>query len=507
MKKWCLTCFLLFLFLFFSVVTDTAASGDKIRAKNIGTMEPGERDRVPVFDQRPPYEWPTSSPEAQGMDSMLVENAIREVGLQSYVRSILVIRNGYLVGERYFQGQQPTDAVSFRWAHGVLNALVGIALKENYLQSIDQKMMDFFPEYAHAELDPRKYDITIRHLLEMSTAFIFEERSETAWNNWLSSSNWMQHAIDLQLTANPGESFIFNSPQPHIISGILTKATGMSTLAFAEKYLFDPLGISIRGWEQDPQGIYKGGWGMSFTPRDLARLGYLYLNNGQVDGKQILTPEWVQESIQKYHSLVRTRPFENTDIEDWGYGYYWHSGVVLGHPLYFQVGYGGQLILVMPDMNMIVVVTADPDVTWDGHEIDFREIYYTLIRFIPGVVWGDHEPPPYAPADINGERFIVRSLTQLQFLDKITWQSNPQNAGANIIGYKIYRYSDEDDYYTWMAPLRIKFVEEVSASTFEFIYRDHIFSNFTPLNTYGVTAVSADGKESLAAVVIPKESQ
>jgi len=510
MRKRYLACFLLTALLFLSYPADARESRNNYESKTKGIIKPGDIVRTPVHTQRSPYEWPVSTPEDQYMDSTLVENAMKEVEKLSFVRSILIIRNGYLVGERYFRGFQPTDTIPFRWAHGFLGALVGIAMQENYLQSIQQKMMDFFPEYAHADLDPEKYDITIRDLLTMKAGFNFEERGEDAWNNLLASSNWVQYIIDLLLINTPSETFTFGSPQPHLISAILTKATGMSTYDFAETYLFQPLGISINKWGQDPQGIYKGGWDMEFTPRDLARLGYLFLNNGTVDGKQYFSQEWAQESVETLHNFnqLGNGPFGCEEVESWGYGYYWHTSAVLDYPMYFQAGYGGQLVLVIPDLNIILVITADPDGSWDNHESQFEDIYYYLVRYIPTLVWGDHEPPPYIPLDINGTRTIVRSLTQQQYLDRITWAHNPANDSTGIAGYRIYNLTDRnEDQLTWTAPLRFIFLGEVDASTTEYIYRDHIFSTFTPYNTYAVTSFTTDGKESVAAIVTPMDNQ
>jgi len=306
------------------------------------------------------YNWQTATPESQGLNSNILSIASGAALNTNYVRSLLVVRNGYLIFEKYYNGFDKNDA---HHVHSVsksfMSAIVGVAYKENYLQNLDQKILDFFPEYITEDLDPRKHDITIKHLLTMTPGFSWEE-SSSAWTGYSYSRNWIEYAINLTLIHNPGEKWLYCTPGTNLLSGIVTKATGMTTKEFAEEYLFEPLGISINHWHQDPQGYYTGGHEMYFTSRDMARFGYLYLNNGLVEGQQIIPAEWVEESLRNYAGDEFDPGF--------GYGYSWWLGRMRNYSIYSASGLGGQFIFVIPELNMIVVTTASGSIHGDTSE-------------------------------------------------------------------------------------------------------------------------------------------
>lgn len=315
------------------------------------------------------YDWEISTPEAQQLDPVLLNAALAEAEKSGYINSFLIIKNGYLVAEKYFNGYGKGTAFSVQSvSKSFISALTGIALRENFLDSADRKILDFFPEYVSPGMDPRKHDITIRHLLTMTAGFDHSiEDYDVNWNRWITSSNWVGYALALPLEANPGEKWAYITAETHLLSVILTKATGMSTLEFAKKYLFGPLGIAIGDWEKDPQGYYIGGMRMYFTARNMARLGYLYLNNGFLDGRQIVPADWVRTTTAYYSGGTGTWGA----LTNWGYGYLWWMGYIGSHLTYFALGYGGQFVLVFPEWDMIVVTTSDwrcPPAVADQHE-------------------------------------------------------------------------------------------------------------------------------------------
>jgi len=161
--------------------------------------------------------------------------------------------------------------------------MTGIAIENGIINSINDKMLDFFPEYNHSGLDIRKQDITVKHLLTMQAGIDHDRNNYT---RLYGTSNWIQSTIEEPLLDNPGATDSYNTFLTHLISGIITKESGMSTYEFGKEYLFDPLGITIQDWKQSPQGIYFGGNNMFFTTRDMAVLGYLYLNNGEINDVQ-----------------------------------------------------------------------------------------------------------------------------------------------------------------------------------------------------------------------------
>ncbi|MFW9855987.1 MAG: serine hydrolase domain-containing protein [Candidatus Thorarchaeota archaeon] len=168
----------------------------------------------------------------------------------------------------------------------------------------------------------------------------------------------VKYAIELPLLHTPGEDWHYSTLQTNLLSAILTRAANMSTREFAEKHLFTPLQISIRYWPQDPQGYYTGGHEMYFVPRDLARLGFLYLNKGVIDGKEVVPSDWVHESLQDYAEGRVVEGMRSSFYEKVGYGYQWWLQKLVGYETFSARGHGGQFIFCIPKLDAIVVTTA-----------------------------------------------------------------------------------------------------------------------------------------------------
>jgi CubicO group peptidase (beta-lactamase class C family) len=323
------------------------------------------------------FNWPTSTPEAQGMNSILLEQACQQGNNKGFVDCILVIRNGYVIAEKYYNGfgkDTPHNVMSV--SKSFLSAITGIALRDGYLDNMGEKMMNFFPEYVYPQIDPRKYNITIRNLLMMRMGI---DHDHNLYSQISNSSNWIKTTIELPLIYNPGTRFRYNTFQTHLLSAIITKASGMSTLDFSKKYLLDLMNIDCTEWWQDPQGYYFGGNSMHFTPRDMARLGYLYLNNGISDLKQIVPAEWVEESLTNFTN------FSNStwgDLNNINYGYLWWLGEIKTYEVFLAIGHGGQFVINFPELNLIVVTTADWQLDWDLADQHERSILNIVANYI-----------------------------------------------------------------------------------------------------------------------------
>ena len=322
----------------------------------IGFMLSCEKDPTAISSQGR-YQWPVSAPAEQDMNESVLSNAFLQAEQSGFMNSLLIIRNGYLVSEQYFRGFDADDAQDvMSVSKSFISALVGLALREGYLDSLDQKMLDFFPEYIVTGMDPRKSQITLRHLITMRAGFDNSiEDYDVNWNLWVNSSDWVEYTIQLPLLYDPGTQFAYITAETHLLSAILTKATGMSTLEFAQKFLFKPLKISIAEWERDPGGYYIGGMRMHFVPRDMARFGYLFLQEGNLEGEQIVPADWVRESLE-YHTSGKGGWGELQNI---GYGYQWWLGEIRSQECFMALGYAGQFIIVFPQLQLIVVTTSD----------------------------------------------------------------------------------------------------------------------------------------------------
>lgn len=313
---------------------------------------PVQRDYWPTDD------WRETTPEKQGMQSKYFESLREHIKKNlPHMRSVLVIRHGYILFEESYQGVPADYQDVASVAKSLISALIGIALQKGYIKSLDQKAVDFYPEYITAKTDPQIKDITLEHLLTMTSGL---ER-ETDFGE-----DWFKNTLGQPLSSPPGQVFHYNDAAVHLLSGITTRATHMTAIEFGNKYLFQPLGIPPPPWETDPQGNNVGGDGLSLRPRDMAKIGYLYLNQGLWDGQQLVPAEWVRVSTQKH-----TR----ADILNDDFGYLWWVTTVEGHAAYYAAGFGGQYIYVVPDFDLVVVMTGNASFSEYSQHLDIVRLF------------------------------------------------------------------------------------------------------------------------------------
>lgn len=321
------------------------------------------------------FEWPFSSPANQGMDQKTLDSAYMEAEELGFVDALLVIKNGYLIAEEYFNGYGVNKGHQiYSCTKSFMSALVGIAIEKGFIENVDNKVMDYFPEYAYSGMDPRFYDVTIEHLLTMRMGIDKEE------NNLIpvvQTGDWIRETFMLPLLFDPGQKFSYNSLETHLLSAIITKVTGESALEFARENLTGPMGIEIIEWRTDPSGNNTGGYDIYMKPRDMAVLGYLYQNEGKINDRQIVSKEWVNKSLER--TWINNGTAWGA-LKDYNYGYLWWLGKINGCELFMALGMGGQYIMNFPELDMIVVATANKDITWDNdQELPILEIVSEFI--------------------------------------------------------------------------------------------------------------------------------
>ncbi|MHA1185962.1 MAG: serine hydrolase domain-containing protein [Candidatus Heimdallarchaeota archaeon] len=296
-------------------------------------------------DYWPTTGWLTSAPEEENMNPLYLENMLQYIIDEEYnVDSILLIRNGYNVFERYFNGWNDSAFHSiFSITKSVMSCLYGIAIEEG-LVHLNDTLTSFFTNRTIANLDSAKQNITIEHLLTMSSGIDWNELFSVI--QFTNSEDPIQFVLDRTMDAFPGEEFNYNSGAVHLLSAILQNVTGTTTKAYADEKLFTPLGISNYNWDKDPQGIYYGGHGLSLTSPDMAKFGFLYLNNGTWDSDQIVPEEWISVSISKYNYSVLS--------EDYGYLWWLYPD----YDNFCAQGFMGQRIFVFQKYNFIAVITS-----------------------------------------------------------------------------------------------------------------------------------------------------
>ena len=349
-------------------------------------------------DAWPTKEWRTSSPEDEGMSGEKLQAALasaRKQGLS--LHGLLVIRHGSIVMEKYFAPYDATTPHSlYSCTKSFVSALVGIAIKKGFITGVNRPVMIYFPSGSYAgtvsamQAPPpsskqnssvrisspfaaqqtsdspaadakSKRGITVENLLTMSSGLDWLEADETYDRMYSSSQDWVKFVLDWSMTNRPGQNFVYSSGNSHLLSAIIQKTSRMNTYDFARANLFGPLGIKDPDWDRDPSGIPIGGWGLSLTPRDMAKLGYLYLHRGAWEHRQVVPASWVR---------VSTQPHIRAD-DNWQYGYQWWLDP--SQVFYAAIGRYGQTIFVVPAQDLVVVFTAHLDS--NDPEVDLLKKY------------------------------------------------------------------------------------------------------------------------------------
>jgi CubicO group peptidase (beta-lactamase class C family) len=338
-------------------------------------------------------DWEVSTPAEQGLDPELVARMYYNAGGLETIYSLLVVKDGCLIAEKYFnEGSIDQKDRLQSVTKSYTSALVGIALEQGYLEGVDQKMLDFFPEVTDQITDPRKKQITIRQLLQMRAGYPSEETDPAFWEGLL-SGHYPPLIEEFPLTADPGAKFQYSNLTSNWLGIIVDRASGMNLKSFAEEYLFSAIGVEAGEWGQDAEGHNNGCGDLHFSARDAAKFGLLYLNDGEYEGKQIIPADWVHSSLQRYSEDINaTGGFPanwGLSISDIGYGYQWWSAKAGDHRLDFAWGHGGQFIVLEDDIDMVIVLTSYPfwlehnEESWKYEKANLN-LVANFIKSLPG---------------------------------------------------------------------------------------------------------------------------
>jgi CubicO group peptidase (beta-lactamase class C family) len=290
---------------------------------------------------------PSAAAETPSGTRFDFDSIVAEAESMPRLHSLLISRRGELVLERYFNGRDADDVANVKSvSKSIVSALVGIAIARGAIPGVDATLGDYFQAQLVGE--PDKARITIGDLLTMRAGL--ETTSNRNYGAWVLSDDWVAYALGQPQLRPPGTDMTYSTGNTHLLSAILTRATERSTLSFAQEVLAGPLGFDLAQWPRDPQGIYFGGNDMELTPRQMLAFGELYLNDGKADGRQVVPAEWVDESLQR-----RTRSPRG---EGRYYGYGWWSRDMAGYQVPYAWGYGGQFILLVPDLDVAIVTTS-----------------------------------------------------------------------------------------------------------------------------------------------------
>ncbi|OPH53494.1 6-aminohexanoate hydrolase [Paenibacillus ferrarius] len=312
----------------------------------------------------PTREWQAADPATLRMDPDMLSKLDPIIQSEySNINGIVVVRNGYVAYEKYYNRYGPDDTHHVTSVtKSILSALIGIAIDARYIECVDQKVLDFFPEYVPGAVEKQKREITIRHLLTMTAPYSFADWHEPL-DKMCMQPDWVKYTLDMLGQKGIIGTFKYSTAGAHLLSAILTRSTGTSAREFANEHLFKPLGMKeipdyemksfgfedlfgnhVKGWVKDPNNNSTGGWGLTLTPRDMARFGFLYLNRGIWDNHPIISSTWIDQS---------------TAMTPNKYGYLWWLREEDGMHAYSAFGDGGNVICCFPDKDLVVAIASE----------------------------------------------------------------------------------------------------------------------------------------------------
>ncbi len=289
--------------------------------------------------------------QRQAFDPGLLDRAVETARKFGQIHSLVIGRAGEISFAEAFRGPAVDRAVNVKSvSKSFVATLTGVAIDKGVLKGVDQTLGEIAPSLIPKDADPKVRDITVANLLTMQAGL--ERTSGPNYGRWVESPNWVAFALSRPFIAEPGQRMLYSTGSYHILGAALAKASGKSLLTLARDWIGDPLGISIPAWRRDRQGFYFGGNDMVLSPAALFRFGELHRLGGVWNGKRLLSESWIKEAW-----MPRTlSPYSGDD-----YGYGWFISSAGGRKLVYARGYGGQMIYILPDLELTVVVTSDPN--------------------------------------------------------------------------------------------------------------------------------------------------
>jgi CubicO group peptidase (beta-lactamase class C family) len=369
----------------------------------------------------PTKTWEVSAPEEQGVDSGDLARLVSAVGAYKQ-DSLLVIRHGKIVAEAYYAPYEtgiPHDLRSV--TKSVIGTLTAIEVQHGLVDSVDHRIVDLFSDKKISNVDENKKAMTVQSLLDMTSGLDWQEKAYTPDETIMRmyrSPDPTEFVLNQPMSRAPGTSFYYNSGNPYVLSALITRKVGRNAFEFAKAELFGPLGISSAHWGRgDAQGVTDGESGLFLTPRDMAKIGYLYLQEGVWDGKQIMPSPWV----------ARVREGKVTATFGFHYANLWWS--LPDKDAYMARGRHSQLILVLPKLDVVAVMTG----------ILRDDEYYSAVRLIDDIARSVKSDKPLPPDS------VAQSLLAASIREAATERPSPvgETPGlAKEISGKVYRFSD-----------------------------------------------------------------
>lgn len=303
---------------------------------------------------------PRTSPEAARMDAAALDRMEREIPAKyPDISAYVVVRGGRIVSERHYRGAPHALRAVNSCTKSVTGSLVGIARYQGYIKDVDQKALEFFPEYSPGDFDPRASGLTIDHLLTFTSGYLWNDNRQSPFIGIYNGNDWYRHFLSQPFAFDPGVHFNYNSNSSHLLSAIVTRATGTRRSEFQDRNLWGPLGITRHLWPADGRGATVGGWGLFLRTRDMAKLGTMWLNEGEWNGGRIVDAEWIREATRAHSAGGPPCGVS--------YGRQFWVLAECGYPSFTANGFGGQFIYVVPALDLVVAISSDSAIHQEKH--------------------------------------------------------------------------------------------------------------------------------------------
>jgi CubicO group peptidase (beta-lactamase class C family) len=333
-----------------------------------GVIVPDGGYNWPINDRTywPTEGWQQASMEDYNIDASKMAIANQFAENDPLARALLVIKDGYIVYENYYGGGGIDESTNL-WSvtKSIASALTGLLIDDNIINSPDDYMANLLPAY------PEFNSIKLQHVLTMTTGLSWEEEGPL-WVQWIFSDDWVAHALSRGQIRPPGKTFKYSSGNSHFLTSLVYYKTNIKPGILAKERLFDPMGIEFepltetiiynnwneykeplyQTWRQDTKGIECASFALYLKARDMAKFGYLYLNRGRWENEQLISEDWVISSTKDHKTNIYGR---------YSYGYQWYLTMVGGHPSFLASGFGGQIIGVVPSLDLVVVLKYEAE--------------------------------------------------------------------------------------------------------------------------------------------------
>jgi CubicO group peptidase (beta-lactamase class C family) len=322
-----------------------------VSCEKLSDPNPNYTYSIPESEQS---EFVVSSLEAEGMDEALIIQMTNLIIREEYKRidGLLILRNNKLIYENYFHGYSKDIRHNiYSASKSITSILIGIAIEKGFNNSVNTPVTQLLPEYdSFKNPDPRKDEITVEHLLNMSAGLDCEDWYQHTEEQMQQSNDWVKFTFDLPMINDPGTHGSYCTGCPVTLGRIIENGSGLSLEEFANKYLFKPMNITSYKWHIMPDGKASGGGLFFLKPRDMAKIGLLMLNGGIYNGEQLVSEEWIKQSSQNKIKLLG--PFD-------GYGYLWWKQAFTNNiETFFADGNGGQHIFIVPSKELVIIFTG-----------------------------------------------------------------------------------------------------------------------------------------------------